>query len=145
MSLIIQPGIAASNAPIGKQITLKTKAGERVSVNLTLQDEHGRASAAEYLYHLFTAIQEKLGEVVVAKLGDGADANNLDAIKKQILYIAAFHDSMFGTFNRTSTLPEKERTEFIEIFLLAVATLIPGSNILVDLSKGSVSEGGGLN
>lgn len=145
MSLIIQPGGAAPPEPIAKYVALKTKGGEKVSAQLTLQDENGRASAAEYIRHLYTSIKEKLGEVVIAQLGDGADANNIAELKKQIVFIAAFHDSMFGTFNHTSALPEKERTEFIEIFLLAVATLIPGNSILVDLSKGSVIEGAGLN
>lgn len=145
MSLIIQPGGAIPSKPIAKYVSLKTKGGEMVSAELTLQDENGRTSAAEYIAHLYTSIKEKLGEVVIAQLGDSADPNNIDEIKKQILFIAAFHDSMFGTFNRTSTLPEKERTEFIEIFLLAVATLIPGTSIRVDLSKGSVVEGAGLN
>lgn len=144
MSLIIQPNAAASE-PIDKRVTLKTKVGEMVSVEYTLQDENGRPSAAEYLHHLYVSIKEKLGEVVIAQLGDSVDANNVPEIKKQILYIAAFHDSMFGTFNRVSTLPENERKEFIEIFLLAVATLIPGRNILVDLSKATVSDGAGLN
>lgn len=145
MSLIIQPGGAAASEPIAKHVALKTKAGEKVSAELTLQDENGRASAAEYINHLYISIKEKLGEVVIAQLGDGADPYNIAELKKQILFIAAFHDSMFGTFNHTSTFPEKERTEFIEIFLLAVATLIPGTSILVDLSKGSVVEGAGLN
>ncbi|MHB0991895.1 MAG: hypothetical protein ACYC3O_11455 [Burkholderiales bacterium] len=145
MSLIIQPGGTASSGPIAKHVALKTKGGEKVSAELTLQDENGRASAAEYINHLYNSIKDKLGEVVIAQLGDGADPYNIPELKKQILFIAAFHDSMFGTFNHTSSLPEKERTEFIEIFLLAVATLIPGTSILVDLAKGSVVEGAGLN
>ena len=144
MSLIIQPNSAASE-PVDKRVTLKTKVGEMVSVEYTLQDENGRPSAAEYLDHLYKSIKEKLGEVVIAKLDDTVDSNNIPEIKKQILYIAAFHDSMFGTFNRTCKLPENERKDFIEIFLLAVATLIPGRNILVDLGKGTVSDGAGLN
>lgn len=144
MSLIIQPNSAASE-PIDKRVTLKTKLGEMVSVEYTLQDENGRPSAAEYLDHLYKSIKEKLGEVVIAKLGDAVDPNNVPEIKRQILYIAAFHDSMFGTFNRICKLPESERKDFIEIFLLAIATLIPGRNIVVDLAKGTVSDGAGLN
>lgn len=144
MSLIIQPN-ATPSEPIDKRVTLKTRGGEMVSAEFSLQDENGRPSAAEYIDHLYKSIKEKLGEVVIAQLGDGADVSNVAEIKKQILYIAAFHDSMFGTFNRTSKLPESERNDFIEIFLLAVATLIPGRNILVDLSKGTVGEGAGLN
>lgn len=144
MSLIIQPN-ATPSEPIEKRVTLKTKMGEMVSAEFSLQDENGRPSAAEYIDHLYKSIKEKLGEVVIAQLGDGVDANDVAGIKKQILYIAAFHDSMFGTFNRVSKLPENERNDFIEIFLLAVATLIPGRNILVDLSKGTVGEGAGLN
>jgi hypothetical protein len=144
MSLIIQPNSTPS-APIEKRVTLKTKAGQMVSADFTLQDENGRLSAAEYMRHLYTSIKEKLGEVVIAQLGDGADPFNVTELKKQILYIAAFHDSMFGTFNRTSEIPEQERTDFIEIFLLAIATVMPGRNIMVDLSKNTVSDGAGLN
>ncbi len=145
MSVIIQPGIAASSKPIEKRVVLKTKTGEQVRATLNLQDENGRLSAAEYLDHLYISIKEKLGEVVLARLDTAVDANNIPEIKKRILYVAAFHDSMFGTFNRTSSLPEQERTEFIEIFLLAVATLIPDTFILVDLASGRVIEGAGLN
>jgi hypothetical protein len=144
MSLIIQPNSTPS-APIEKRVTLKTKAGQMVSSDFTLQDENGRQSAAEYMRHLYISIKEKLGEVVIAQLGDGADPFNVTELKKQILYIAAFHDSMFGTFNRTSEIPEQERTDFIEIFLLAIATVMPGRNIMVDLSKNTVSDGAGLN
>lgn len=144
MSLIIQPNAAASE-PIDKRVTLKTRAGEMVSAEFTLQDENGRASAAEYIHHLYTSIKQKLGEVVIAQLGDAVDANNVPELKKQMLYIGAFHDSMFGTFSRTSSLPEDERKEFIEIFLLAIATLIPGRNLLVDLSKGTIGDNAGLN
>ncbi|BBP02135.1 hypothetical protein [Sulfuriferula nivalis] len=144
MSLIIQPNSTPS-APIEKRVTLKTKEGQMVSADFTLQDENGRQSAAEYMRHLYTSIKEKLGEVVIAQLGDNADPFNVAELKKQILYIAAFHDSMFGTFNRTSEIPEQERTDFIEIFLLAIATVIPGRNIMVDLSKNTLSDGAGLN
>jgi hypothetical protein len=144
MSLIIQPNSTPS-APIEKRVTLKTKAGQMVSADFTLQDENGRLSAAEYMRHLYTSIKEKLGEVVIAQLGDGSDPFNVSELKKQILYIAAFHDSMFGTFNRTSEIPEQERTDFIEIFLLAIATVMPGRNIMVDLNKNTLSDGAGLN
>ena len=144
MSLIIQPNSAASE-PVDKRVSIRTKVGEMVSAEFTLQDENGRPSAAEYIEHLYKSIKEKLGEVVLAKLGDSVDAYNIPELKKQILYIAAFHDSMFGTFNRTSTLPENERNDFIEIFLLAVATLIPGRNILVDMGKNTVGDGSGFN
>ena len=144
MSLIIQPNSAASE-PVDKRVSIRTKVGEMVSAEFTLQDENGRPSAAEYIEHLYKSIKEKLGEVVIAKLGDSVDAYNIPELKKQILYIAAFHDSMFGTFNRTSTLPENERNDFIEIFLLAVATLIPGRNILVDMGKNTVGDGSGFN
>lgn len=144
MSLIIQPNSTAS-APIEKRVTLKTKIGEMVSVDLTLQDENGRPSAAEYINHLYRSIKDKLGEVVIAKLDDSADPYNIPEVTKQILFVAAFHDSMFGTFSQTSELPNQERADFIEIFLLAVATLIPGRNILVDLTKNKISDGAGLN
>ncbi len=144
MSLIINPN-APPPQPIEKRITLKTKSGEMVSLNITLEDEKGRQSAAEYIHHLFQSIRQKLGEVVIAQVSETADANDVAENKRRILYIAAFHDSMFGTFNRVTTLPEKERDEFVEIFLLAVATLIPGRNIVLDLSKGSLSDGAGLN
>ncbi|NOT16676.1 MAG: hypothetical protein HOP20_01245 [Sulfuriferula sp.] len=144
MSLIIHPNSTPS-APIEKRVTLKTKAGQMLSTDFTLQDENGRHSAAEYIYHLYTSIKEKLGEVVIAQLGDSADPYNVAEIKKQILFVAAFHDSMFGTFNQTSDISAQERADFIEIFLLAAATLMPGRNIMIDLTKNTISDGAGLN
>ena len=144
MSLIINPN-APPPQPIEKRITLKTKSGEMVSLDITLEDEKGRQSAAEYIHHLFKSIREKLGEVVIATVSETADANDVAENQRRIIYIAAFHDSMVGTFNRVTKLPESERNEFVEIFLLAVATLIPGRNILLDLSKGTLSDGAGLN
>ena len=144
MSLIINPN-APPPQPQEKRVTLKTRSGETVSADLTLQDDKGRQSAAEYIHHLFQSIREKLGEVVLAQVTESADPDDVAENKRRILYIAAFHDSMFGTFNRVTQLPEDERNEFVEIFLLAVATLMQGRNILVDLSKGSISDGAGLS
>lgn len=144
MSLIINPN-APPPQPQEKRVTLKTRSGEMVSADLTLQDDQGRQSAAEYIHHLFQSIREKLGEVVIAQVTEVADANDVAENKRRILYIAAFHDSMFGTFNRATKLPEDERDEFVEIFLLAVATLIPGRNILLDLANSSISDGAGLS
>ena len=118
---------------------------EEVSAVLTRQDDKGRQSAAEYIHHLFQSIREKLGEVVITQVTETANPDDVAENKRRIIYIAAFHDSMFGTFNRVTKLPEEERSEFVEIFLLAVATLMPGRNILVDLGKGSISDGAGLS
>ncbi len=144
MSLIINPN-APPAQPQEKRVTIKTRAGEMVSADLTLQDDKGRQSAAEYIHHLFQSIREKLGEVVITQVTETADPDDMAENKRRIIYIAAFHDSMFGTFNHVTKLPEEERNEFVEIFLLAVATLMPGRNILVDLGKGSISDGAGLN
>ncbi len=140
MAIILPAGMAA-NAPIEKLISLTTRAGEQLSMPFTLQDELGRTSAAAYLDELHEAIRHKLNEPVISRPVEelGLDTETL---KQKILYIAAFHDSMFGTFNRQSALPEKERAEFIELFLLAVASVLPGSRIRIDLTSGLISIGG---
>ena len=140
--MIINPYAPAES--IDKHITLKTKAGVQVSMEVTLTDDKGRQSAAEYIQHLFDSIRQKMGESAIIV---GADHTNVGAekIQQHILYIAAFHDAMFGTFNQQSKLPEKERKEFIEIFLLACAALVDGKNILIDLAKGEISNESRLN
>ena len=61
------------------------------------------------------------------------------AMERMILYTAGAHDTLFGTFNARSEMPEEERSEFVEIFLLACATVIEGQRITVDLQRGLVS------
>ncbi len=108
-------------------------------MDLTLQDEVGPNSAAESLAHVQHSLRNKVGEPVLIQ-PNSPTTQDVDALKKQILYIAAFHDSMFGTFNQRSTLPDQERAEFIELFLLAVASVIPGGQITIDLTAGTVSS-----
>lgn len=141
MSIILPPGVAPASEPIHKLVTLKTRTGQQLSMPFTLQDENGRASAAEYIKELHDTIRQRLNEPVLQQPVTLGIAD-VETLKKQILYIAAFHDSMFGTFNRDSSLPAKERAEFIELFLLAVASVMPNGNILIDLAKGQVGEGG---
>jgi hypothetical protein len=138
--IILNP--AAASPAIPKRVTLRTRAGSSVSMDVTLQDAHGRKSAAEYIHHLHNTIRTKLGEITRP---NAPAADEVETLKTMILYIAAFHDSFFGSFNEKSRLPDDERTEFVEIFLLAIATLIPGRNILVDLGSGKVSGDAGLS
>lgn len=139
MSLILPPGMARAT-PLEKQVTLVTRSGERLSMPFTLQDELGRDSAAAWLNELNETIRNRLNEPVLGELaGLAAD---VETLKRKILYIAGFHDSMFGTFNRQSTLPENERAEFIELFLLAVASVIPGARIEINLLSGRISSDG---
>ena len=140
--MIINPYAPAE--PINKHITLTTKAGVQVSMEVTLTDDKGRQSAAQYLQHLFDSIRLKMGEPTII-VGADSIAGSAEKIEQQILYIAAFHDAMFGTFNQQSKLPENERKEFIEIFLLACATLVDGKNVLIDLAKGKISNESRLN
>lgn len=141
--MIINP--YAVVGPVDKRVTLKAKSGEQVSVEFTISDDKGRQSAAEYIHHLFEGVRAKLNEPVIYTGAEKPNPDSVEELKQQILYIASFHDSMFGTFNRQSTLPEDERKEFIEIFLLACATLLEGKNILVDLEKGKISDESRLN
>ncbi|MEW5791685.1 MAG: hypothetical protein ACOY5C_04585 [Pseudomonadota bacterium] len=136
--MIINPYAPPPSGPIEKRITLKTRAGEQVSMDVSLADEQGRQSAAEYIHHLYTSIKEKLGEPVLFGGFQRIDPDDREALKRMILFIAAFHDSMFGTFNRHSQLPEAQRNEFVEIFLLACATLLDGKNLLLDLGRGKI-------
>lgn len=137
--MIINP-FAPPSGPIEKRITLKTKGGEQVSTDFTLADDKGRQSAAEYVHHLFATIKDKLGEPAMFQGFQPTNPNNQEELKHMILFIASFHDAMFGTFNRASELPDEERSEFIEIFLLACATVLEGKNILIDLAKGKISN-----
>jgi hypothetical protein len=61
------------------------------------------------------------------------------AMERMILYVASAHDSLFGTFNARPEMPEEERDEFVEIFLLACATVIEGQRLLIDLQRGAIS------
>ncbi|TCV90804.1 hypothetical protein [Sulfurirhabdus autotrophica] len=142
--MIINP-FAAPAEPVEKRIMLKTKAGQQVSLEVTLADDKGRQSAAEYIRHLFEEIRKKMDEPVIIVGAAEQDYFNEEEIKKQILYVASFHDSMFGTFNQQSKLPEDERNEFIELFLLACATVLEGKNILIDLEKGKIGDESRLN
>jgi len=137
--MIINPYAPAAE-PTGKHITLRSKSGEQVSMEVTLADDKGRQSAAGYIRHLFDSIRNKMNEPEIFVGMAQSDFDSSEEIKKQILYIASFHDAMFGTFSQHSQLPEKERNEFIEIFLLACATLVDGKNILIDLEKGKISD-----
>ncbi len=143
--MIINP--FQSQGPIDKRITLKTKLGEQLSLDVTLQDEHGRDSAAAYINHLYTSIKEKLGEPVIFTGENSSQTLSEAELQKIILFIAAFHDSMFGTFNKQapSQIPDEERQEFIELFLLACASVLSGRNLLIDLSKGQISNEGRLS
>lgn len=142
--MLINP-YAPPAEPTDKLVTIKTRSGEKVGMEVTLADDKGRQSAAEYLLHLFGTIKKKMGEPEIFVGEVKADPANQEEIKRQILYVAGFHDSMFGTFNRKSQLPDEERNEFVEIFLLACATLLDGKNILIDLEKGRISNESRLN
>lgn len=138
--MIINP--FQTQGPIDKRITLKTKLGEQLSAEFTLQDEHGRDSAAAYIHHLYTSIKEKLGEPVIFTGENASQTLNDEELQKMILFIASFHDSMFGTFNHQapSQIPDDERQEFVELFLLACASVLQGRNLFLDLSKGQISN-----
>ncbi len=141
MAIILPPHLQPSAAPLHKTVWLKTRAGVQISMPFTLQDEQGRDSAAEYLQHVYEALREKLAEPVLST-PKSAFGPTLDTLKQQILFIASFHDNMFGTFNPQSALPEQERADFIELFLLAVASVIPGNEIHIDLARGQVTSNG---
>lgn len=139
--MIINP-FSPPQGPIDKKITLKTKSGEQLSMEVSLQDEHGRDSAAAYIHHLYTSIKEKLGEPVIFTGENASQKLSVEELQKMILFIASFHDAMFGTFNRQapSQIPDEERQEFIELFLLACASVLEGRNLMVDLSKGQIGN-----
>lgn len=143
--MIINP--FQSQGPIDKRITLKTKMGEQIALDVTLQDEHGRDSAAEYIQHLYSSIKEKLGEPIIFTGDNTSKTLSEHELQKMILFIASFHDSMFGTFNKQapSQIPDTERQDFIELFLLACASVLSGKNLLIDLSKGQIGNEGRLS
>lgn len=124
-----------------KQVYLKTRSGIELSMHFTLQDDLGRDSAVEYLGHLYDTLREKVGEPVLTHALNPAKVS-VETLKQQIIFIAGLHDSMFGTFHQQSTLPEQERADFIELFLLAVVSVIPGGQIRIDLTQGIVSSNG---
>ena len=127
----------ADEQPESKHITLRARSGQEVSAEFTLQDRRGRKSAAEYLFHLYSTIKEKMGEPTLDTAAPSPD--DQEAMQRLILYAAGAHDTMFGTFNARSEMPEEERSEFVEIFLLASATVIEGQRITVDLQRGLIT------
>ncbi|WP_019570877.1 hypothetical protein [Thioalkalivibrio sp. ALE11] len=126
----------ADDQPESKYIVLRARSGQEVSANFTLQDRRGRQSAAEYLFHLYSTIKEKVGEPTLDTAAPSPD--DQDAMQRLILYSAGAHDTMFGTFNGSTEMPEEERNEFVEIFLLACATVIEGKRITIDLQRGVI-------
>lgn len=130
----------ADDQPESKHIVLRARSGQEVSANFTLQDRRGRKSAAEYLFHLYSTIKEKVGEPTLDTAAPSPD--DQDAMQRLILYTAGAHDTMFGTFNASTEMPEEERNEFVEVFLLAAATVIEGKRITIDLQRGVVTAQG---
>ncbi|OBS09865.1 hypothetical protein [Acidihalobacter prosperus] len=128
------------DAAIEKRISLKTRGGERVSLDVTLADANGRQSALEYLEHLDETIRRKLGDTPVFAGFTAPNPYDHARIEAMIVNIASFHDATFGTFNQRTTLPEDERNEFVEIFLLACASVVEGRQIVIDLSRGRVDR-----
>ncbi|MEJ2654671.1 MAG: hypothetical protein P8Z69_05065 [Acidihalobacter sp.] len=126
-----QPG-----APIEKRVTVLTRSGERLGLDVSLADEYGKQSAAEYLEHVYEHIKRKLDEPTPFSGFGAPSPYDQQRMHEMILFIAAFHDSAFGTFNRQSALPDQERSEFLEIFLLACATVLDGRDLRIDLSHG---------
>lgn len=135
MAEIINP--YADEKPESKHITLRARSGQEISSDVTLQDRRGRQSAAEYVFHLYSTIKEKMDEPVVEAKAPSPDDQG--AMERMILYVAGAHDSMFGTFNARPEMPEEERDEFVEIFLLACATVIEGQRLLIDLQRWVIS------
>ncbi|MFP4132013.1 hypothetical protein [Thiohalospira sp.] len=135
MAEIINP--YADEGPESKHITLRARSGQEVSADYTLQDRRGRQSAAEYLFHLYSTIKEKMDEPVLE--AEAPPPDDQGAMQRMILYVAGAHDTLFGTFNARSEMPEDERNEFVEIFLLACATVIEGQRITVDLQRGIIT------
>lgn len=135
MAEIINP--YANEGPESKHITLRARSGQEVSSDVTLQDKRGRQSAAEYLFHLYSTIKQKMDEPVLD--AETPPPDDQGAMQRMILYVAGAHDTMFGTFNARPEMPEDERNEFLEIFLLACATVIDGQRITVDLQRGLIT------
>lgn len=129
-----------AGTPIEKRISLKTRDGERVSLDVNIADTNGRQSALEYLEHLDEAIRRKLGDTPVFAGFTAPDPFDQARIEAIIVHIASFHDATFGTFNPRTSLPEDERNEFVELFLLACASVLEGRQIVIDLAKGRVNR-----
>lgn len=121
---------------IEKRIEVLTRSGERLSLDVSLADEYGKRSAAEYIEHVYESIKRKLDEPMPFAGFGAPDPYDQARMQEMILFVAAFHDSAFGTFSRRTQLPEEERNEFVEIFLLACATVLDGRNLIIDLSHG---------
>lgn len=129
-----QPPKQQSDTPLEKRVTVVTRSGERLSLDVSLADAYGRQSAAEYIEHVYERIKRKLDEPTPFGGFGAPDPHDRERMREMILFIAAFHDSAFGTFNRQSALPDRERSEFLEIFLLACATVLDGRDLQIDLS-----------
>ena len=109
MAEIINP--YANEGPESKHITLRARSGQEVSSDVTLQDKRGRQSAAEYLFHLYSTIKQKMDEPVLD--AETPPPDDQGAMQRMILYVAGAHDTMFGTFNARPEMPEDERNEFL--------------------------------
>lgn len=131
---------AEGGAPIQKRISLKTRSGARVSLDVTLADANGRMSALEYLEHLDETIRRKLGDAPVFAGFKAPNPYDRERIEAMIVHIASFHDATFGTFSPGGKLPEEERNEFVEIFLLACASVLDGDRLFIDLSRGRIDH-----
>lgn len=127
----------ADEQPETKHILLRARSGQEISADYTLQDRRGRKSAAEYLFHLYSTLKEKMSEPTLDTAAPSPD--DQAAMQRLILYTAGAHDTLFGTFNARSEIPEEERNEFVDIFLLASATVIDGQRITIDLQRGLVT------
>ena len=130
---------AKKSDPIQKRVSLKPKQGGKLTIELSLQDERGKQSAADFIEHLYVKAKDKLGDPVVHNGFQLPNPYDQEAMKKQIIFISSFHDSMFGSFSEKSTLPDEERSQFLEVFFLAIGTVIDGNQILVDLEKGKIT------
>ena len=128
---------------VSKATTLGTIAAEKTFDVLFLLISAGLAAALVALpgwLHGALAGAAVLGTGVFAAAPSPDDQG---AMERLILYTAGAHDTMFGTFNPRSEMPEDERNEFVEIFLLACATVIEGQRITVDLQRGAVEAEAG--
>lgn len=125
---------------IHKMVWLKTKQGEELSMPVELADYAGRDSAVEYLQHVHKSIKSKMGEPDLFIGADHVMKYSMEDITKWILFIAQFHDAVFGSFSKHSKLPENERVLFLETFFVAVASVLPQETIFLDLSRGKIED-----
>lgn len=130
----------AEVSSIHKILWLKTKQGEELSMPVELADYAGRDSAVEYLQHVYKSIKEKMGEPDIFVGAEHAMQISNEDVQKWILFIAQFHDAVFGSFSKNSKLPDNERVMFIETFFVAVASVMQAETIYIDLSRGKIEE-----